>query len=251
MKLRIETIGTGKPLVLLHAFPLNQSMFSKVQIPGYKMILPNFPGFGSQENLEIYSFEKASDDLFETLNEFYIPSERMALGGISMGGYWAFEFLRKYPEKVSKLILISTRAGIDSPEGKMNRFDMIRKVEKEGIRYLPESLIPGLLGPPTIKFKPQIVGSVRKLIMMASSQGIVTAQKCMAERRDQSGFLSQIQVPALVIAGQEDPLIPISESKNMARCIPRSVLKTVEGVGHLIPMEDPDAFSKILSKFLS
>ena len=153
MKLRIETIGTGKPLVLLHAFPLNQSMFSKVQISGYKMILPNFPGFGSQENLEIYSFEKASDDLFETLNEFYIPSERMALGGISMGGYWAFEFLRKYPEKVSKLILISTRAGIDSPEGKMNRFDMIRKVEKEGIRYLPESLIPGLLGPTDYKIQ--------------------------------------------------------------------------------------------------
>ena len=73
----------------------------------------------------------------------------------------------------------------------------------------------------------------------------------MAERRDQSGFLSQIQVPALVIAGQEDPLIPKSESKNMARSIPRSVLKTVEGVGHLVPMEDPDAFSKILSKFLS
>lgn len=252
MELSAERIGSGKPLVLLHAFPLNHRMFKIEELPGYQVILPDFPGFDSKGSVDSnLNMEIAADALNKYLTAFLTTHQKIILGGISMGGYLAFEFLRKFPEKVSKLILISTKANLDSPETQKRRIEMANQVEIDGVGYLPRVMLPGLLGNSTLTNKPQIVEEVKKMILMANPTAIAAAQRAMAVRRDQTKLLSEINIPTMVIAGREDKLIPVKEAEFMAQTIPNCELKVIEDVGHLVPIENPDFFLKILSDFIN
>lgn len=252
MELSLNITGTGKPLVLLHAFPLDHRMFKIAKLIGFQLILPDFPGVHSTEKIELdLNLEMVADALKRELDKILPSSERIVLGGISMGGYWAFEFFRKYPDKVSKLILISTRAGKDLPEAKNRRLAMAGKVEIDGVGYLPEVMLSGLLGATTHENRPHIVEAVKKMILMANPSSVAAAQRAMANRRDQTEQLSTISVPTLVIAGKEDRLITVSEAEWMAKTIPNCELKVIETAGHLIPLETPELFTKILSEFLN
>ncbi len=252
MNLNVEVIGNGRPFLLLHAFPLNHEMFQAIHLPGYKLILPDFPGFGPKGTIDPnFSLEMASDSLKNGLDEILPPTEKIVLGGVSMGGYWAFEFLRKYPEKVSDLVLISTRPGIDRSEAKQKRLEMAYRVEKEGIAYLPDLLMPGLLGPKTLKERAIVVDRVRNLILSGSPEGVAAAQRAMASRRDQTDLLAKIDCRALILAGADDQLIPITEAKAMAMAIKNSRLEILEQVGHLIPLETANLFEQKLCNFLT
>ncbi len=161
------------------------------------------------------------------------------LAGISMGGYSALEYIRQFPEQVQKLVLISTRAGIDKPEGRDNRLKMAEKVEKNGISGLADTLVPGLLGKTTLTEKPQVVERVRGWINQTSPVAVALAQRVMAVRRDQNDLLPALRARVAVFAGREDTLIPYTEAEAMARAIPGSQLKIFDRVGHLIPIEAP------------
>src|SRR6185436_19202033 len=118
MKNTIRSIrrGTGKPLVLLHPFPLSNSFWESLAVPaGFQLILPNFPGFGDSTLSNPKTIEEAARDLAEHLDELGLANP-FILGGISMGGYWAMEFLRQFQNRVEGLLFISTRAGLDLPE---------------------------------------------------------------------------------------------------------------------------------------
>lgn len=252
MVLSVSLRGRGKPLVLLHPFPLNHHMFRNVEIPGHQLILPDFPGFGSAHVLDPnFSMEMAAEILKIYLDSILPSPSKIVLGGVSMGGYWAFEFIRKYPEKVEKLILISTKACDDTPESRNKRLEMANKVEKDGMEDLSESLVPGLLGMTTLSTKPEVVDAVKGLIHMANPHGIAQAQRAMASRRDQTNLLHGLMIPTLVVTGQEDKLIPMSEAELMAKMIPHCKFQVITYSGHLIPMEQPAPFVKIVNDFLN
>lgn len=242
---------TDKVIVLLHAFPLSHELWSQLEpIPGYQFLKPDFPGFGIEPLAASgFTLELATQHLNRQLTALNI-NKPFTLSGISMGGYWAFEYYRQFPERVDQLILISTRPGLDKPEGRQNRLNMADKVEKEGVGHLAEVLVPGLLGKTTLAEKPEVKEQLFNWINYASPQAIALAQRAMANRRDQTDLLVSIQARTLIIAGQEDALIAPAEALSMSQTIPNSQVELLDQVGHLVPIEAPKLFQKLLEKFL-
>ncbi len=245
-------LGFGKPVVLLHAFPLsNQLWMYLTPPPGFQLILPDFPGFGNSPLAPAgLSLVEAAQGLENHLIQKGIH-EPVILGGISMGGYWAMEFIRQFPHQVDKVLFVSTRPGLDKPEARQNRLKMADRVEKEGVGFLAEAMIPGLLGKSTLTKKPLAAKRLTDWIQKTDPAAVALAQRTMADRRDQTGLMAGLKVKTWVVAGLEDALIPSTEAETMAKTIPGSNLRLLEGVGHLVPLEDPAGFQKILDGFLS
>jgi 3-oxoadipate enol-lactonase len=140
---------------------------------------------------------------------------------------------------------------VDKPENRQNRLNMAEKVEKEGVSYLLEVLIPGLLGKSTLAVKPEVKRQLTQWIQQTLPNAVALAQRAMANRRDQTDLLKKIKAKTLILAGQEDILIPTSESEAMCRAIPGSRLQVLDKVGHLLPLEDPQKFQNLLEEFLA
>ena len=245
-------IGFGKPVVLLHAFPLSHQLWMDLVPPrGFQLILPDFPGFGNSP-LPVggLSLAEAAQGLENHLIQKGIH-EPVILGGISMGGYWAMEFIRQFPHHVDKVLFVSTRPGLDKPEARQNRLKMADRVEKEGVGFLAAAMIPGLLGKTTLAHKPLAAERLTEWIQKTNPAAVALAQRAMADRRDQTELMAGLKAKTLVVAGLEDALIPSTEAETMAKAIAGSRLRLLEGVGHLVPLEDPNGFQKILQGFLS
>lgn len=244
--------GSGRPLVLLHAFPLSHGMWESLRPPaGYRLILPDFPGFGESPLAPVgLTLADAAQGLENYLQQKGIK-EPVVLGGISMGGYWAMEYLRQFPQRVAQILFISTRPGVDKPEGRQNRLNMADKVVREGTEFLVKAMVPGLLGKTILIEKPEVADQIGQWIRSTRPEAVALAQRAMADRRDQTGLLPALKVPTLVLAGQEDALIPPTEAQAMAQAVPGSQLRLLDHVGHLIPIEDPAGFQKIMDDFLA
>lgn len=245
--------GSGPPLVFLHAFPLNQSMwdeqvteFSKT----HRVITFDWQGFGNSELKSSGSTMPGfADDLARLLNHLGVFGATIC--GLSMGGYAAFAFYRKFPERVDALILCDTRAGTDTEEGKRARFETADLARQQGASAIADSMIKRLLGETTLKTQPQIAGQVRKMIEAANPEGIAQALIGMANRDDSTDLLAKINCPTLIIVGEEDTLTPPSESRKMSQAIPQSQLAVIAKAGHLTNLESTVEFNLIVSEFLN
>lgn len=251
LEMESQVFGEGFPVVLLHAFPLSHLLWENLQTPpGFQLILPDFPGFGeSPLATASFTLQEAALGLEKHLQEKGIKGP-FVLGGISMGGYWALEFIRQFPGLVKGILLVSTRAGKDQPEARQKRLDTALKVEKEGTAFLAEAMVPVLLGKTTLARNTSLAKTVSRWIWAAKPVAVSLAQRAMADRRDQTDLLPGLKVKTLILAGSEDALIPNSESESMARIIPGAKLKILEQVGHLPPLEAPEIFQKHLDDFL-
>jgi pimeloyl-ACP methyl ester carboxylesterase len=173
--------------------------------------------------------------------------DKIDLGGFSMGGYVCFAFWRMYSDRVRSLLLVDTRAGADSPEGRQGRDSMAADVTARGAVVAADAMVPKLLSPAA---PPRLVEEVRGWILELPPETIVADLMAMRDRPDSTPILAAIDVPTLVVVGSEDVLTPPSESVAMAKAIPQARLQTITGAGHLSPVEQPDAVSGALSAFL-
>ncbi len=250
--LHYDDIGQGLPVVLLHAFPLNRQMWKpQWSLPSdqFRFLLPDLPGFGASPPLSgTPSLERYADTIASLLDRLRLP--QVVLGGLSMGGYITFQFLRKYPQRVIGLILADTRATPDTPEAREGRQKMIALVQQEGLSPLADMLIPRLLGKTTQQEKPEIVQQVREWILANSREGVLFALQGMMERGDSSDLLPQIRVPTLVLVGEEDRLTPPAEVEEMAQAIPNARRVSIAKAGHLSNIEAPEVFNWALQEFL-
>ena len=247
-----DDTGQGLPLVLLHAFPVNRRMWAaerEALAPRYRVITPDFRGHGESGLAEEDStMERLAEDVCGLLDELKL--ERVVLGGLSMGGYAAFAFLRRHAGRVAALILADTRAGADSEDGRKARYDSAALAEKEGAGVIAERLLPKLLGATTQANKPEVVAAVRAMILSTPPAGIARALRGMAARSDSTPLLGAIRVPTLILVGEEDTLTPPAESEAMAKAIPGAALVKIPAAGHLANLEQPAAFTRALEDFL-
>jgi 3-oxoadipate enol-lactonase len=245
-------LGEGDPLVLLHAFPLNGRMFEsqmRAFSGSHRVVAPDYPGFGrsprtpAQPDVHYYA-----EGVRRLLDRVHL--ERVILGGVSMGGYVAFECLRLFPERVSALILANTRADPDSEETRETRNEMALRVAQEGVGVLVELQIGRLLSAETLQNDEELVESVRAMILDNSPEGVVAALGAMRERPDSTPLLGKIGVPTLVIGGEEDDIATPEIMGSMAAKIPGASHETIPQTGHLSNLEAPEKFNAILSEFL-
>jgi pimeloyl-ACP methyl ester carboxylesterase len=245
--------GPGEPLVLLHAFPLNGRMFEpqmEAFSEGRRVIAPDYPGFGrsprtpAQPDIRYYA-----EGVLGLLDRLGL--ERVVLGGVSMGGYVALGCMRLFPERVSGLILADTRPDADSEETRETRKNMARRVADEGVEVLIELQMRRLLARDTLENNEEVVEEVRGMILESSPGGVVAALGALRERPDSTPLLEEIEVPTLVIGGEEDGISSPEVMGAMAEKIPDSRHVTLPRAGHLSNLEAPEGFNAALKEFLA
>lgn len=244
--------GDAVPLVLLHAFPLNRRMWDP-QIGALRgtcrVVAVDLPGFGESSD---FSPPQGLDGMADTVAAVLdaLSCRRAILVGLSMGGYVALAFGRRHPERLAGLVLADTRASADSELARASRFQMIDRINTEGIGFLADAMLPNFLTPASIRESPEIEANIRALIGAASPSGVIAAISAMAARSDSSDLLPGIKVPTLVIVGSADPITPPAEARSMAESIPGAGLIVIENASHLSNLERPSEFTRALLEFL-
>lgn len=244
--------GRGLPLVLLHGFPFNRSMWREqaAALSGaYRVVTPDLRGHGrTTATDEPATMEEMADDVAALLDELQV--ERAVVGGLSMGGYVTLAFCRKYAERVSGVVLADTRATPDNEEGRRTREETARRALAEGMGPIADAMTPKLLAPSTLERSPEVVARVREMILGTEPRGAAAALRGMALRRDQTDLLPRLRVPALVVVGSEDSLTPPADAEAMRDLMHDSRLVTLDGAGHASNLERADEFNLALREFL-
>ena len=253
-KVRYLEAGAGWPLLLIHAFPLCADMWRPQleAVPdGWRFIAPDLRGFGGEAppDGQPPTMDDFAADLQRLLDALEI--ERAMIGGLSMGGYVTFALYRRAPERFTRMLLADTRSQADTPEGRQARKAMSRLVRTEGPPAVARQMLPKLLGETTRRERPELAEQVERMVRKSRASGIDGAIHAMMTRPDSTPDLSRISVPALIIAGEEDTLTPVSDSEALQRSIERSHLVVLPGAGHLSNLEAPEEFSRALANFLA
>jgi len=169
---------------------------------------------------------------------------------LSMGGYVVLSFYKQFPNRVDALILADTRPQADTEEGKQNRVKQREQILREGMSLTADSMLPKLLTPETVSTRPEIVNHVRNMIMNTKPAGAAAALMGMATREDQTDLLQQINAPALIVVGREDPITPVQDSQLMHERIQGSRLIILEDAAHVANLEQAESFNGVLKSFL-
>lgn len=234
IELGYEILGqTGQPIVLIHGFGLDRSIWRDVAsryLANHRVILPDVRGHGESEAPKgVYSMTVLAKDIKHLLE--FLGVSKAIICGHSMGGYIALAFAENVPERLAGLGLITTRAKPDSEEGRAGRYEMVEKVKEDGSKVLAQSLAPKL------SQDEAIVSRMKEMIAQTPANGIIGALKGMAERPDRRDLLPKIKVPALVVAGEADQIINLQDAEQMARALPRGEFLSIEGAGHMPMLE--------------
>jgi pimeloyl-ACP methyl ester carboxylesterase len=248
-----DDAGTGPSLVLLHGFPLCREMW-KPQIgllqAQFRLIVPDLPGFGDSSGLaDPPSVAGMADAVAEFLDAIGVR-DPVALGGLSMGGYVALAFARKYPTRLRALILADSRAEPDDETGKANREKMIAFATEHTAADVIDQMMPKMISSESQARRADFVNAIRLVAAKQSVDGIIAAVKALRDRPDAGPGLANIIVPTLVIVGSEDTLTPPAMSHSLADRITGARLVTIPGAGHISNMEKPAEFAAAMRDFL-
>jgi len=240
-----DWFGSGKTLVLVHAFPFDRRMWRDQALglsTDRRVLTIDLPGFGESSPCDgPASMEVFADHVIALLDHLGI--EKATVGGMSMGGYVALAFAAKCPNRLEGLALCDTRAAADSAETKAARAGAINLVKEQGVPEYLERQLPKLLSPGASL---EVRAEVRRLGNQ-SPEGVIAGLQALRDRPDRTKLLATLACPTLLIVGQEDAISSPEEMASMAAAIPSSRLIRIPGAGHLANLECPEAFAEALA----
>ena len=246
------TLGDGPPIVLLHPFPAHHEFWlpvAKSLSARYRLLMPDLRGHGDSEVGEgPATMQKHAADIAHVMDDADVG--RAPMVGVSIGGYALFEFWRAYRGRVAGLALCNTKAPADSPEVRAGRLQSATQVLERGTEPFFESMIPKLLGQTTRDSRPDIVEGVWPMMRKMSAADVAQVQRGMAERPDSVDTLKTINVPTLLVTGDEDILTGVNEAELMRHHISGSQLRVIPKAGHYAPWEQPEEATRLLRQFL-
>jgi 3-oxoadipate enol-lactonase len=252
VSLAVEVRGSGPAVLFVHGFPLDRTLWAPqlAGIEGYTLIAPDLRGMGLSDAPDLgYSIPTYADDLAALLEALQV--DEVVLVGLSMGGYVAFEFLKRHRERVRGLCLMATRAEADSAETRRARDVQASLAREQGAAAIAEQMLPRLLAPDAGRSMPHVVERVRSMMVAAPVAGIAGALAAMRDRADSTTLLPMLDgLPTLIVVGEEDQMTPVDFSRAMAAGLPGARLEVIPGVGHLPPLEAPAQVNALLADFL-
>jgi pimeloyl-ACP methyl ester carboxylesterase len=245
-RVRYLETGSGWPVLLLHAFPLNADLWMPQleRAPaGFRFIAPDVAVRPGVETMD----EMAADvlDLAD-----HLEIERAVIGGISMGGYVTFAAYRQAPERFTGMLLANTRSAADTPDARHARDRLIALAREKGPSAIADEMMPKLLGATSLRERPDVQAQVRRMASAGTPESIAGALAAMKGRPDASDMLERISCSTLVIGAEEDAVTPLEEVERMQRRIPRSRMVILREAGHLSNLEAPEDFSRAMFDFL-
>jgi pimeloyl-ACP methyl ester carboxylesterase len=243
--------GGGRPMVLLHAFPLGADQWRPQLLSppdGWRLVAPDLRGFGGSFAAPPSgdtSMDTYASDVFELMSHLGLPDATVA--GLSMGGYVALAMLARDPGRISGLVLADTRASADGAEARAARDRMVDLLRREGPAGVADEMLGKLLGETSKRDRPELTGHVRRLIEANNPDGIEAAIRAMKTREDHGERLRSIQCATTVVCGAEDVITKAEECEAMSRQIPGARFVRIEKAGHLANLEAPEEFTRAMA----
>jgi non-heme chloroperoxidase len=245
--------GHAGTVLLLHAFPVSASMWepqiAALRAAGYGAVAPHVHGFDGSPADPGWSMETYARELAALLDSLGV--EKVTVAGLSMGGYQAFAFWKRYPERVASLVLCDTRANSDAPEALAQRQAFREAVETNGSAEAANRMVPNFFTRATCEANPELVETARAMILRQDPLAISEAMRAIAERPDSTGLLDSITCPVLFVNGDGDTVTPTAIAAGMQARAARSRLEVIPDAGHLTNLEQPGRFNRILLEHLA
>ncbi len=252
VSLAVDVRGTNGPAILfIHGYPFDRTMWQHQlgSLEGFRRVAPDLRGMGLSDAPDLgYSMTTYADDLAALLDTLAIDD--VILCGLSLGGYVAFEFVRRWRARVRGLILMDTRAEPDGPEARRTRDAQATLARDRGSEAVADGLIPKLFPDPAAAAS-AVAMRIRRMIGATPVAGIAGALVAMRDRPDSTGLLPTLAgIPTLVVVGDADPITPPDDAQAMAEAIPGARFATIDGAGHIPPLEQPAETSRVIAEFI-
>lgn len=242
----------NKPIVFVHGFPYDHTMWKK-QINAlsnnYYCISYDVRGFGQSVNCDgQHTMEMFVDDLEMIIEEMKL--DKPIICGLSMGGYIALRAIERFQQKLFASILCDTRSQADDNQGRLKRAAAIKRINLDGHKDFVKEFITNCFGDYFKQNQSNDLQSIIEYSQNFSPIGIKGGLLAMLSRTDTTSFLEKIEIPTLLICGQNDTLTPPSVMKDMFHKIKNAEFVEIENAGHMSPIENPDEVNSAILKFL-
>jgi pimeloyl-ACP methyl ester carboxylesterase len=246
--LNVTDLGEGTPVLWIHGFPFASSIWeNQLAIRKVRHVMPDLPGFGQSRpvggDVSMETYARLMIDLLDHRGIY-----RAVVAGLSMGGYICFAMARLAPQRMRGLILIDTRETADNEAGRKARFESIEKVQREGVMPIVDSMLPKML---TAQAPAEMRDRLREIMSSASPDGVMAAQRAMANRPDSTALLRDMRVPALIVVGEEDPITPPADAERMAAAIRGATLVKIAGAAHASNFEKAVEVNRAVAAFVA
>ncbi|MDQ0776048.1 3-oxoadipate enol-lactonase [Streptomyces aurantiacus] len=242
-------VSTALPLVLIHGHPFDHTMWAPQAAafsPGHRVIVPDLRGYGASPVVPgITPLSVFAEDVAALLDDLRVPE--FVLGGLSMGGQIVMECYRLFPGRVRGLLLADTFPAAETPAGRKSRNATADRLLREGMAGYADEVLFKMVAPYA---RPEVAAHVRRMMTGTPAEGAAAALRGRAERPDYRELLTRIDVPTLVVVGEDDEYTPVEQAKAMHEAIPGSTLHVVRAAAHLPNLEQPEEFNEALTGLL-
>ncbi len=248
-----DDAGSGPAIVFVHGHPFDRSMWSPqrqaVAEAGWRMLHADLRGYGQSTVLPGTTYlETFADDVAALLDKASIPNAVIA--GLSMGGQITMAFAERHPDRLRGLVLAATFPQAEDKDGKARRYAIAEEIERVGMDAYVDELLPGMLARQTFATKPEVAAHVEGMMRRTDPRGAAAALRGRAERHSYEDTLARLEVPALIVVGEEDGFTTVADGRRMQELMPHARLLAIPGVGHMPNLEACDLFNAELVAFL-
>lgn len=243
---------TAPVVIFIHGFPFNKTMWqaqAEALKQDYRIITFDIRGHGhSDPGRKRVTIELLANDLIFLMDKLFI--EKATLCGLSMGGYIALNTITRYPERVEALVLCDTNCIADTEETREKRMKAIENIRKHGREKYAEESIKNLLAEKSFATQHDSVARVDGMIKNTHINTLIHTLQALAQRTETCSKLAAVNVPALLLVGEDDKVTPPDAARAMKDKLSDARLHIIKDAGHVSNLEQPEEFNKHLKDFL-
>jgi pimeloyl-ACP methyl ester carboxylesterase len=240
------------PVVFVHGFPFSHAMWHRqlqVVSSEFRAIAYDVRGMGeSSVGDGQYTIEEHVDDLIALLDDMGIASAVVV--GLSMGGYIALRALERNLPRFRAAILCDTRSEADSNEERLGRALAVAEVKRRGAPAFADDFVKKIFANGSLARIPDEISLIHGIISRTTPIAIAGTLLALAARTDTTASLGKLNIPTLILVGDQDITTPPEASRSMHQKIPGSTLRIIPDAAHMSPLENPEAVNGAMMAFL-